>query len=129
MASLLIDSHVFLWLLQEPEKIGTEAHDIISKSTVTISAASLWELSIKHQAGKLAFGPEELISAIETIGASTLPITERHVAAMVAITTTPHRDPFDRMLLAQAQSEGLVFMTADQILLSLKLPFVATAVR
>ena len=126
MGSLLIDSHVLLWLLQEPEKISTEAQQMISRSVVVISAASLWELAIKHQAGKLAFSPNELISAIETIGASILPITEQHVAALLDI-IMPHRDPFDRILLAQAQSEGAAFMTADQILLSLRLPFVVAA--
>jgi PIN domain nuclease of toxin-antitoxin system len=79
---------------------------------VFISSASLWEAAIKHQLGKLAVEPERLAAAVMASGFLELPITFRHAVAVGGL-PGHHRDPFDRMLLAQAISEPLHLLTAD----------------
>lgn len=77
-----------------------------------VSAASVWEISIKHAAGRLVFPLELLEEALVDMQASSLPITAAHAAAVGQL-PAHHRDPFDRMLIAQARVEGLVLMTED----------------
>jgi len=88
---------------------------MIGDSDVYVSAASIWEISIKVALGKLAADPAEVLAALEPAGFLSLPVTGVH-AARVAALPPVHRDPFDRLLVAQAQTEPMLLLTNDGIL-------------
>ncbi|MET8654875.1 MULTISPECIES: type II toxin-antitoxin system VapC family toxin [Nocardia] len=110
--SLLLDTHVVLWWLTGDPALSSDIVDRIDHDMdVYLSAAILWEVAIKQATGKLA-GPGDLPERIRDSGFLALPISHEH--AIVAGRLPPlHRDPFDRMLVAQAQCEGLTFATRD----------------
>lgn len=113
---ILLDTHVYLWWLQDNPKLSTAARDrIISASEVYVSSASIWEATIKAGIGKLEVDVKQLVAEIEGSGFQELPISAKH-AATVAQLPDIHRDPFDRILMAQALCEPLRFLTADSIL-------------
>jgi PIN domain nuclease of toxin-antitoxin system len=111
---LLLDSHAFLWWLAEDPKLSSAARQAVADpvSTVHISAATVWELSIKASLGKLDLDGADLVEEIEENDFTELPMTARH---SLAAATLPrhHEDPFDRMLIAQARIEGLTVVTRD----------------
>lgn len=111
--SLLLDTHVFLWWREASDRITAEATQAISEAeTVFVSAASAWEVAIKVALGKLRIpGPFE--SAVRESRLDELPITFGHAAAVTAL-SPHHRDPFDRMLIAQAMTEQLTLVTHDR---------------
>lgn len=117
MSRLLLDTHVMLWALSAPERIPIEVRERLEDpgTTVLVSAASLWEIAIKAALGRPGFSVEiaEVASAIETAGFEALPITPQHAVAVSALPPL-HRDPFDRMLIAQAIAEPLHFVTCDR---------------
>lgn len=118
IGQVLLDSHVYLWLLYQPESLGARARERIeSASGVLVSTVSLWELTIKHRAGRLPYSPSELVDAVDRLGAVELGVHSRHVRSLVDL-ELPHRDPFDAMLIAQARADGLVLVTADRALLA-----------
>ncbi len=122
--NLLIDSHILLWALQEPQKIDEKVRSIMQNSQKRyLSLASLWELSIKYHKGKLDFSTKDLLGAAENLDFTILPILPDHILALEN-TGIKHKDPFDNMLVAQAKVEGLSFITADRDILKLNLPFV-----
>ena len=108
----LLDSHVLIWVTERGRQLRTETRNAISDPTrVRISAASIWELEIKRASGKLqTLG--NVIEFVRTVGFTELPVTFRH-AEIAAALPLLHRDPFDRMLIAQAQAEGLTLVTDD----------------
>ena len=110
---LLLDTHALLWALESPEVLAEPAREAIAdpRNAVYVSAASVWEVAIKRALNKLR-GPPDLIEAIGTVGFSELPITAFH-AEQAGSLPLLHRDPFDRMLVAQAQAEGLILVTRD----------------
>lgn len=112
---LLLDTHLLLWALSEPSKLSASIRKQINAAEVYISAASIWEISIKSAAGKLAADPTEILSAIEPAGFSLLPVTGEH-AVKVAELPPLHKDPFDRMLVAQAAVEPMMLLTNDEVL-------------
>ena len=112
---VLLDTHVLLWSLSEPSKLSGSMRKKIDAAEVYVSAASIWEISIKSAVGKLAANPAEILSAIEPAGFSLLPISGEH-AAKVAELPLLHKDPFDRMLLAQAAIEPMMLLTNDEAL-------------
>jgi len=113
---LLIDTHVYLWWLQDSPKLSEKARAQIQGATeVYVSSASIWEATIKASIGKLSVDVEQLVAEISRSGFQELPITAAH-AATVARLPDIHKDPFDRILIAQAMSEPLRFLTADAIL-------------
>lgn len=113
---LLLDTHVYLWWLQDHPKLSRAGRSkIVAASEVYISSASIWEASIKASIGKLDVDMTELVAAIAASGFMELPITARH-AAMVMQLPDIHRDPFDRILIAQAMCEPLGFLTMDHSL-------------
>jgi PIN domain nuclease of toxin-antitoxin system len=115
---LLIDTHIYLWWLQDSAKLSEKARDQIQDATeVYVSSASIWEATIKASIGKLSVDVDQLVIEISRSGFQELPITAAH-AAMVARLPDIHKDPFDRILIAQAMSEPLRFLTADGILKS-----------
>jgi PIN domain nuclease of toxin-antitoxin system len=112
---ILIDTHLLLWALSAPRKLSTKARQLIEKSDVYVSAASIWEISIKAALGKLVARSSDVLAAVEPAGFALLPVTGEH-AAQVAHLPMHHRDPFDRLLVAQAQSEPMRLLSNDEIL-------------
>lgn len=109
---LLIDSHVALWWLEDSPKLGVACRGtIVNADEVYLSVVTPWELDIKKALGKLAF-PEDLTPQLLSHGFSGLPIVMAHAERAAAL-PLHHRDPFDRMLIAQAQLEQLQLVTAD----------------
>jgi PIN domain nuclease of toxin-antitoxin system len=113
---LLLDSHLLLWAASEPERISTEARDLIAASERYFSAASLWELAIKSALGRTDFVVDvaALYAGLRDNQYGELPVTSAH--ALFATSLPPiHKDPFDRILVAQAILEGLTLLSADPI--------------
>jgi PIN domain nuclease of toxin-antitoxin system len=110
---VLVDTHVFLWCTTNSAKLKSAARKLLSDAEVVyVSAASIWEVAIKSSLGKIDADAAELAEAIEKSGFRELPINAAH-AARVARLPRHHGDPFDRLLLAQALTEPLILVTAD----------------
>ena len=113
---LLLDTHVFLWCVKDDRQLGRAVRAVIAGATeVYVSSASIWEAAIKHALGKLDVNIDDLVNSIAESGFIELPITARHAAAVARLPDV-HRDPFDRLLIAQALCEPLRFLTADSTL-------------
>jgi PIN domain nuclease of toxin-antitoxin system len=113
---LLLDSHTLIWALNEPEKLGTSVRDLLrsGRGELFTSIVSAWEISIAQSVGRLRLKlPIE--TAAEVLDFAWLHVDLRHTAAVRAL-PFHHRDPFDRMLVAQALVEGLTLVTKDRIL-------------
>ena len=111
---LLLDAHALLWWLGDDATLRREAREAIASplNDVFISAAIVWELAIKRRLGKLA-APTDLASALKRDSMTGLPIAIADAEAAGAL-PPHHRDPFDRMLVAQAQRLGALIVTRDQ---------------
>ncbi len=113
---LLLDTHVFLWLLAEPERLGEHLSSLDDPANdLLLSAASSWEIAIKARLGRIVLpdDPRRYVpDRMRAIGAEPLAVEHAHA---LAVTELPmlHRDPFDRMLVAQARHLGLGIVTAD----------------
>jgi PIN domain nuclease of toxin-antitoxin system len=113
---LLLDTHVFLWAITANRRLKSSARELLSRAdAVYVSAASLWEIAIKARLGKIEADAAFLVNAIDSSGFHELAVSAHHAAA-VAKLPPHHSDPFDRLLLAQAFSEPLRFVTADAVL-------------
>ena len=114
MKRLLLDTHVLLWWLSDDPQLGESSRQTIinPRNQVYVSAASTWEISIKKSIGKLT-APDDMDAIVESEGFEKLPITLFHGDQAGSLPEL-HKDPFDRMLIAQAQSEGLVIVTNDE---------------
>lgn len=114
MQRFLLDTHTLLWWLNDSPQLGPRCRQMISddRNQVFVSAATTWEISIKMAIGKLR-APEDMDSVVEDEGFSKLPISLYH-GQLAGSLPAHHRDPFDRMLIAQAQAEGLILLTADE---------------
>jgi PIN domain nuclease of toxin-antitoxin system len=113
---LLLDTHVYLWWLQDNPKLSKTARSqIVSAECVFVSSASIWEAAIKAGIGKLDADINALVEEIANCGFQELPVTARH-AAHVTLLPDIHRDPFDRMLISQAMCEPLRLLTNDDLL-------------
>lgn len=110
---LLLDTHVFLWWLDDDRRLGQSSRALLAANdaTVFVSAASAWEIAIKVRTGKLRF-PYSVLGYTLMNGFQPLEITFAHAERAGAL-PLHHADPFDRMLVAQAQAEDLVLVTAD----------------
>ena len=113
MKRLLLDTHALLWWLSDHPRLGLETRAAIAdgNNSIYVSAATTWEISIKKALGKLQ-APDDMESIIEKEGFTALPISLFH-GDQAGLLPDHHRDPFDRMLIAQAQAEGLVLITSD----------------
>src|SRR5690349_12260118 len=110
---ILLDTHVFLWSIKDDRKLSKRARQkIINADEVYISSASIWEAAIKIQLQKLDANIEDLIESIPESGFLELPVTSNHAAGILKLPHF-HRDPVDRILIAQAIYEPLIFLTAD----------------
>ncbi len=114
---LLLDTHVFLWLQTEPERLDEHLRLVEDKRTqLFLSAASSWEIAIKYRLAKLALPepPAQYVPArMRAIGAEAISVEHAHALAVVALPEL-HRDPFDRLLVAQATLLDLTILTADR---------------
>ena len=116
--NLLLDTHVFLWLQTEPERLGEQLGAVEDeRNTLLLSAASSWEIAIKYQLGKLPLpeAPERYVpTRMRAVGAQALAVEHPHA---LAVATLPplHRDLFDRLLVAQAALLDLTIVTADPL--------------
>lgn len=116
---LLLDTHLLLWAAGEPAKLSQQARDLIHdrENELLFSAASLWEVAIKHGLGRRDFRVDTRLLRRGLIdnGYTELPIMSHHVVAIETLPTI-HRDPFDRILVAQALIEGITLLTTDALL-------------
>jgi PIN domain nuclease of toxin-antitoxin system len=113
---LLLDTHLLLWWLDASPSLSAQARETIRdpENTVFVSAVSLWEIWLKQSLGKLRL-PADFTGRLAAESFESLPLIASH-ARQVAVLPWRHRDPFDRMLVAQAQVEKLVLLTADEAL-------------
>jgi PIN domain nuclease of toxin-antitoxin system len=110
---VLLDTQLVLWALGGHKRLPREARRLIERSEVFVSAASIWEMAIKSSLGKLDADPVAVNEALAPSGFEELAVSGDH-AAHVARLPPHHRDPFDRLLVAQSMIEALVLVTADQ---------------
>ena len=109
---MLVDSHALLWFVAgDSRRIGRDLRARVEAEATSVSAASLWEIAIKVSLGKLD-APEDLPDRVQDLGFELLPITPEHVWRVRQL-PFHHRDPFDRLLIAQAQEQRLPIVTAD----------------
>ena len=115
---LLLDSHVFLWLLFHPLRVRPHVQQALEAAdSVTVSIVSLWELTLKHTKGKLPHGPQELSEGAEALRINVHPVRTDHIVLLPEL-RLEHKDPFDQLLIAQCQVDQLVLVTADTALLT-----------
>lgn len=113
MKRLLLDTQVLLWWLGADPSLGKKGREAITDghNEIYVSAATTWEISIKKALGKLV-APDDMDSIVQEESFLKLPISLYH-GQMAGMLPMIHRDPFDRMLIAQAQAEGLIIVTSD----------------
>jgi PIN domain nuclease of toxin-antitoxin system len=115
----LLDTYVLLWAAGQPEKLPAKARKLLldADNELVFSSASFWEISVKLGLGRKGFRvePGRLWRVLLSAGYRDLPVTSEHT---IAVSTLPaiHKDPFDRVLIAQALVEGLTLLTADSVL-------------
>ncbi len=114
---LLLDSHAYLWWLVDAPELSPPARAAIADpaNVVLVSAATIWEIEIKRALGRLEAGTADLVAEIEANRFVELPVGARN-AEVAARLPRHHEDPFDRMLVAQCQVEGLVCVSRDRVL-------------
>jgi PIN domain nuclease of toxin-antitoxin system len=114
---LLLDTHTFLWWLGEDEALAIPAREAIAapETLVHVSAATLWEIAIKANLGRLDVSGSDMAAEIIASGFVELPMTARH-AQIAGWLPRHHDDPFDRMLIAQAQADTLTLVSRDAVL-------------
>jgi PIN domain nuclease of toxin-antitoxin system len=113
LTPLLLDTHALLWSIGDEDLLSPVVHDVLSAGVVPayVSVASIWEIAIKLASGKLD-APENLLDKVVAARFIELGITFAHALRAGAL-PSHHRDPFDRMIVAQAQDEGLTVVTRD----------------
>ena len=115
---LLLDTHVLLWMLSDPERLSRKTRAMLDDDRTAVSASivSLWEIAMKRRLGKLEADPGEVAGLLAPASkVALLAITVGHLAELGRLPVHPaHRDPYDHLLIAQAISEGMAFVTADR---------------
>ena len=116
---LLVDTHLLLWAAGEPSRLSRTARSLLDDSDheLLFSVASLWEISIKRALGRKDFSvdPRLLRRGLLDNGYGELPIVSDHVVSLESFPAI-HKDPFDRVLVAQAMVEGVTLLTTDSLL-------------
>ncbi len=110
----MLDTHTLIWALREPEKLSADAENAIADGELFLSVVSYWEATIKSMKGKIEIGEPRTwwAMALEQLAASTLHLRPDHVSGLPSLPLI-HKDPFDRMLIAQASVEGLTLVSMD----------------
>lgn len=122
--NLLLDTHILIWALTEDARLSAKAREMImdSDNTIYYSVISVWEVSIKHtnHPENVQFTGRELAGFCEEAGFLPVEMRNRHVFALETLIRAeeapPHLDPFDRMLIAQAKTDNMLFLTHDTLL-------------
>ena len=122
--NLLLDTHLLIWALNEDPRLPDKAREMLldPDNAVYYSAVSIWEVSIKHvnHPDNVTFTGKELSQYCQEAGFLPVEMRDKHVYALETLSRAegapPHRDPFDRMLIAQAKAENLSFLTHDSLL-------------
>lgn len=116
---LLLDTHILLWWVTGDRKLSKSLRQriISAENDVSVSAATFWEIAIKTQLGRLDIDLEELREAVHADGFSELPVQIAHTLRLEAL-PDHHRDPFDRLLIAQSIVEGQRLVTTDEVILA-----------
>lgn len=110
---LLLDTHLIIWAVSSPKRLSKKTKCFITDAeAIFVSAASIWEMSIKIQLNKLQLELDTFLKELENIGVHSLAITWQH-AQLTKSLPLYHKDPFDRILIAQAMSEPLMLLTND----------------
>ena len=123
--NILLDTHILIWALNGDSRLPEKARELIldENNTVYYSSISIWEISIKHalHPDNVTFTGKELAGFCREAGFLPVEMREKHVFALETITrqkgAPSHHDPFDRMLIAQAKTEGMILLTADEKIL------------
>jgi PIN domain nuclease of toxin-antitoxin system len=115
---LLLDTHVLLWWLNADRRLSRSVRQIIEEGDVAVSAATVWEIAIKHMLGRITVDLKELISAMSADQFAELPVRFAHSLVLQSL-PRHHDDPFDRILIAQAIAEGRRLVTRDGDVLEL----------
>lgn len=124
---LLLDTSVLLWLLLDHPRLGRRTRNRIGEAAaVHLSAVSIAELTIKSMLGKIQL-PDDFQRLAVDHGLTELPLTTAHATAIERCPELLHHDPFDRLLVAQAQCSGMELLTADRVLLGLGRDFIVDA--
>lgn len=125
---LLADTRILLWALLAPANIPAPARAAIADpaNDLLVSAATFWEIAIKHALGRLTLPLDRLEALVAELGATPLPITPAHALAAGAL-PRHHADPFDRMLIAQTRHEGLTLVTVDAAIARYDIPVLPTS--
>jgi PIN domain nuclease of toxin-antitoxin system len=116
---ILLDTHVLLWAVSDSKRLSADARDLLEDTANTLycSTASLWEIAIKSALRREDFGIDlrQFRRALETMEIEELPVLGQHTEGIVSLPAI-HKDPFDRMLIAQSMVEPLVLLTNDAVL-------------
>ena len=124
---ILLDTSVIVWALDGSSRLGRRARKLMGSGLpVHVSAVSLSELVIKAMLGKIEL-PANLIASVQSEGYTELPLTGADTTALMELPDLIRHDPFDRLLVAQAQRNGMTFLTADRALLGLGRDFIVDA--
>ena len=115
----LLDTHAFMWMDSEPEKLSARVQQLCqdTENTLMLSVVSIWEMQIKNQLGKLQLKMPlaELIREQQENGIEILPVEAAHIFALESLPNL-HKDPFDRLLVAQAIVEGAILISVDPLI-------------
>jgi PIN domain nuclease of toxin-antitoxin system len=127
--SLLLDTHVLLWWLEDDRRLSPAADTAIERkaASVLVSAASIWEIEVKRLKGKLT-APVDLLDRIETLGFRLLDLTPDNMLDAARL-PRHHGDPFDRFLVAQAQAEAATLVSDDAALAAYDVPIMRASAR
>jgi PIN domain nuclease of toxin-antitoxin system len=119
---LLLDTHILLWALADSPRLSARARELLGdpQNECWVSSASVWEIAIKVRLGKheLDWSLGAIEQVIGEAGFRAMPVSMRHAAAVETV-DSPHGDPFDRLLLAQCETETLRLLTSDRLLRAL----------
>jgi PIN domain nuclease of toxin-antitoxin system len=119
MRRFLVDSHVYLWLLKDVSRLNNDTLALLGdpSSRVFVSVATIWELSIKSIAGRLDISVDDIVAGVEEMSLLLLEFNLKHVLGQQKVIMS-HKDPFDRIISAQAMVEGFTLVTSDASILS-----------
>ena len=111
---LLLDTHILIWACAMPERLSGAAREALvePRNDLFVSAASAWEMAVKRALGRLDFPVDQFNAVLQAMGFTALPMTIAHALAAGDL-IRHHDDPFDRMLIAQARTEGLTLISED----------------
>jgi PIN domain nuclease of toxin-antitoxin system len=115
MTDALLDTHAFLWAIFDPKRLSRRVERWMTDPAVALhlSVASVWEIELKHRKGKLQAHASVVDRHMAALSITPLAITVAHVRALEALDRSGHKDPFDRLIAAQALVENLPLVTAD----------------